>query len=152
MAKEQATGLGERVRKRRKALGLTAKAVAKAAGVSTSYISQVERGHQEDPSLPALRRLADALSMDLHTLIGGQSPAMDSAVIPAPLRELADEYALPDDVVHMLSAIQIDGRQPWHREDWLFLLLAVRRACRILEPMERIGSGQDKGEKHALRG
>ena len=152
MGKEQAGGLGDRVRKRRKALGMTAKAVAKAAGVSTSYISQVERGHQEDPSLPTLRRLADALSMDLHTLLGGQATASDEAPIPASLRELAEELSLGVDVVHMLNGIQIDGRQPWHREDWLFLLLAIRRACRVLEPLEKPLPAQERGDKHALRG
>ena len=152
MAKEQSGGLGERVRKRRKALGMTAKSVAKAAGVSTSYISQVERGHQEDPSLPTLRRLADALSMDLHTLLGGQTLQLDETPIPVSLQAVADEFGLSDDVVHMLSSIQIDGRQPWHREDWLFLLLAIRRACRIMEPLQPAGEVSERGEKYALRG
>jgi transcriptional regulator with XRE-family HTH domain len=152
MAKELAGSLGERVRKRRKALGMTAKAVAKAAGVSTSYISQVERGHQEDPSLPTLRRLAEALSMDLHSLLGGHAFAADEALVPTALRELADEFALDDEVVRMLCSITIDGRQPWHREDWLFLLLAIRRACRILEPLEKPAPVRERGEKRALRG
>lgn len=152
MAKEQTGGLGERVRKRRKALGMTAKSVAKAAGVSTSYISQVERGHQEDPSLPTLRRLADALSMDFHTLLGGQTLQLDETPVPASLQALAEDFALSSDVVHMLSSIQIDGRQPWHREDWLFLLLAIRRACRILEPLQTAAEVSERGEKYALRG
>ncbi|HEY8284559.1 MAG TPA: helix-turn-helix transcriptional regulator [Chloroflexota bacterium] len=152
MGKEQGGGLGERVRKRRKALGMTAKSVAKAAGVSTSYISQVERGHQEDPSLPTLRRLADALSMDFHTLLGGQTLQLDETPIPVSLQGVADEFDLSHDVVHMLSAIQIDGRQPSHREDWLFLLLAIRRACRVMEPLETAGAMSVRGEKYALRG
>src|SRR5208282_535183 len=110
MGKEQATGLGDRVRKRRKALGLTAKSLAKAAGVSTSYISQVERGHQEDPSLPALRRLADALSMDLHALLGGPPPVPETAAIPAHLADLAEEYRLAPEAVQMLATIQLEGR------------------------------------------
>lgn len=133
--KDPALGLGERVRKRRRALGLTAKALAKAAGVSTSYISQVERGHQKDPSLPALRRLAEALSMDVHALLGAPAPAAESHLVPPALRELSDEYRLGPDMVQMLAAINVDGQQPGTREDWLFLLLAVRRACRILEPL-----------------
>lgn len=150
MAKEQASGLGERVRKRRKALGLTAKAIAKASGVSTSYISQVERGHQEDPSLPALRRLADALNMDLHALLGAPAPSAETMPVPASLQELAVEYAVPSEVVAMLSHIDIDGLQPSTREDWLFLLLAVRRACRVLESLPA-PPVSDKAGKHALR-
>jgi transcriptional regulator with XRE-family HTH domain len=151
MAKEQATGLGERVRKRRKGLGLTAKALAKAAGVSTSYISQVERGHQEDPSLPALRRLADALSMDLHALLGAHAPSTDTSQIPAPLQELALEYKLAPDTVTMLSHIHIDGRQPGAKEDWLFLLLAIRRSCRVLESLPTVPALDEKVEILALR-
>ncbi len=154
MGKEQATGLGERVRKRRKALGLTAKSLAKAAGVSTSYISQVERGHQEDPSLPALRRLADALSMDLHALLGGQSPIPDVPAVPAALLDLADEYKLSAESLHMLASIQIDGQYPGTREDWLFLLLAIRRACHVTDPLTSPAADAekaDKGDKHAMR-
>lgn len=150
MAKDPATTLGDRVRKRRRALGLTAKALAKAAGVSTSYISQVERGHQKDPSLPALRRLADALSMDMHALLGAPPPAGQSQPVPAALRELADDYKLSPDLVNMLAAINVDGHQPGNREDWLFLLLAVRRSCRILEPLSLPGAGTEKGDKHAV--
>jgi transcriptional regulator with XRE-family HTH domain len=151
MAKEQASGLGERVRKRRKALGLTAKSLAKAAGVSTSYISQVERGHQEDPSLPALRRLAEALKMDLHALLGGPAPSTDTLTVPASLRELAIEYGLQEDLVGMLSRVQADGMQPNTKEDWLFLLLAVRRACHLYEPLAVVQPSDEKEGKHALR-
>ena len=151
MAKEQASSLGERVRRRRKALGLTAKSLAKAAGVSTSYISQVERGHQEDPSLPALRRLADALKMDLHALLGGAAPGADTSPVPASLREVAVEYALQEEVVGMLSQIQVDGMQPSSKEDWLFLLLAVRRACHLLEPLSVPLPSDEKEGKRALR-
>jgi len=144
------------VRKRRKALGLTAKALAKAAGVSTSYISQVERGHQEDPSLPALRRLADALKMDLHSLIGGPAAVADPSAVSASLRELADEFSLPPETVAMLAGVQIDGMQPSTKDDWLFLLMAARRSCRIFEPIAKAQgvvaqAADDKGGRHAVR-
>jgi XRE family transcriptional regulator of biofilm formation len=150
MAKDQATNLGDRVRKRRRALGLTAKALAKAAGVSTSYISQVERGHQKDPSLPALRRLADALSMDMHALLGAPPSTAQPPAVPTPLRELADDYRLSADTVTMLASINVDGHQPSSREDWLFLLLAIRKSCRILEPLSATGVTVEKGDKHAV--
>ena len=139
------------MRKRRKALGLTAKSLAKAAGVSTSYISQVERGHQEDPSLPALRRLAEALKMDLHALLGGLAPGTDKPLIPASLREVAVEYGLQEEMVGMLSQIQADGMQPSTREDWLFLLFAIRRACHLVEPLVVAQVSDEKEGKHALR-
>jgi transcriptional regulator with XRE-family HTH domain len=132
---DKTTPLGDRVRKRRKALGLTAKAVAKAAGVSTSYISQLERGYQQDPSLPMLRRLAVALSMDLYALMGAHPGTATRLAIPTSLRRLADAYHLPTETVGMLAGVNIEGRQPTTTEDWLFLWLAVRRACNIDEPL-----------------
>lgn len=129
---------------------MTAKALAKAAGVSTSYISQVERGHQKDPSLPALRRLADALSMDLHVLLGAPTPVAEAPQVSAVLRDLANELGLTPDVVTLLAGIQIDGQQPNTREDWLFLLLAIRRACRISEPLGKPVVAGEKGDRHAM--
>jgi len=152
MAKDVATGLGERVRKRRRALGITAKALAKSAGVSTSYISQVERGHQKDPSLPALRRLAEALSMDLHALLGANAPIAEQSPIAPTLQSLADEYHLPAEQVAMLAGIHIQGHQPSSREDYLFLYLAIRRACRIVEPFEAPVTVNERGDVYALRG
>jgi hypothetical protein len=90
--------------------------------------------------------------MDFHTLLGGQTLQLDETPIPVSLQGVADEFDLSHDVVHMLSAIQIDGRQPSHREDWLFLLLAIRRACRVMEPLETAGAMSVRGEKYALRG
>jgi transcriptional regulator with XRE-family HTH domain len=132
--REDAPSLGERVRGRRKELGLTAKAVARASGVSSSYISQLERGRQRDPSLPMLRRLAGVLSMDLPALMGAESSVAGPAPIPAGLQRLAETHQLPEETVAMLAAIQVDGRRPSTTEDWLFLLLAIRRACGVPIP------------------
>ena len=52
--------LGEKVRKRRKHLGLTLKEVADAAGLSTGFISQIEKGISS-PSLVSLASLSTAL-------------------------------------------------------------------------------------------
>jgi hypothetical protein len=89
--------------------------------------------------------------MDLHALLGAQAPSGAPALIPGALRELADEYRLGSETVQMLATIHIDGRQPSSREDWLFLLLAIRRSCHILEPLAAHSAVGEKGDKHALR-
>ncbi|WP_291279515.1 cupin domain-containing protein [Galactobacter sp.] len=63
--------LGERIRQRRKDLGLTAQALASDAGISAAQISQIERGHS-DPSLESLRRIAKSLAIPLFDLFTDQ--------------------------------------------------------------------------------
>lgn len=60
---ETASDLGAKLRLRRKELGLTLEAVAKAAGVTTGFVSQVER-NITSPSLASLTALTEAL--DAH--------------------------------------------------------------------------------------
>lgn len=55
-------GVGSKVRKLRKELGLTVKAAAARAGLTTSMLSQVERDLVA-PSISSLRRLASALNV-----------------------------------------------------------------------------------------
>jgi hypothetical protein len=88
--------------------------------------------------------------MDLHALLGASAAATDASPVPLSLRELADEYELDEDIINMLAGIHVDGRQPGTKEDWLFLLLAIRRSCRIVEPLKSAAAGE-KGGKHALR-
>lgn len=63
--------LGERIRQRRKDLGLTAQALARDTGVSAAQVSQIERGNS-DPSLETLRRIAKTLAVPLFDLFSEQ--------------------------------------------------------------------------------
>ncbi|WP_044561922.1 helix-turn-helix domain-containing protein [Azospirillum sp. B4] len=56
--------MGDRIRARRKALGLTLQQVAQRSGLSAPFISQAERDLSV-PSLVSLLALADALTVDL---------------------------------------------------------------------------------------
>ncbi|MBS1984276.1 MAG: helix-turn-helix transcriptional regulator [Bdellovibrionales bacterium] len=60
--------LGENVRKRRAELGLSQEEVAFRAGMKRSYLSDLERGTR-NPSVRALGRLAEALTIDPHLLL-----------------------------------------------------------------------------------
>ncbi len=127
--------LGERLRRRRKEFGLTAKSVARAAGVSPSYLSQLERGKQDHPSLDVVGRLAGTLHLPLTDLVGVPQAALADVAplatpeIPHSLAALATELRLDAEVTAMLSAIQLGGRQPATRDGWLLVLLAIRAAC-----------------------
>lgn len=62
--------LGRKVRTLREGRGLSLKALAQAAGVSESFVSQVERG-VANPSVASLRRLSAALGASVGSLFEG---------------------------------------------------------------------------------
>jgi transcriptional regulator with XRE-family HTH domain len=49
--------------------GLTQEHVAKRAGVTKPYLSQLESGKRKNPSLPVLKRLAKALGVPVTALL-----------------------------------------------------------------------------------
>ncbi|NJC65855.1 helix-turn-helix domain-containing protein [Planosporangium flavigriseum] len=68
--------LGNRIREMRRDKGITLSEAAKAADVSESFLSQVERGIA-NPSVASLRRIADALNEPVASLfVGKESEGM----------------------------------------------------------------------------
>lgn len=59
---------GERVRVRRRELGLSQEAAAEACGVHWTYLSQIERG-QRSPRLENLLKIADGLGCQPGELV-----------------------------------------------------------------------------------
>ncbi|WP_180900563.1 helix-turn-helix domain-containing protein [Martelella soudanensis] len=72
-AREQ-TGVGARLREKRRAAGCSIGELAERAGVSAGMISQVERG-LSNPSLRILERLRNALGVPLSDLLEDPAPA-----------------------------------------------------------------------------
>ncbi len=116
---------------------MAAKDLARLAGVSPSYISQLEHGRQEHPSLEVLNALASGLGVTLSELLGNASPAEGVRYAPPALMALATELKLDGDVVAMLSGINLAGRRPATREGWLLVLLAIQHAC--TQPVAPVG-------------
>lgn len=65
-----AKAFGQRVRDVRLAAGLTQEALAEAAGLHPTFISNVERGYRV-PTLPTLFRLAAGLGTTASALVDG---------------------------------------------------------------------------------
>jgi transcriptional regulator with XRE-family HTH domain len=65
---------GKRIRSARQARGLSLRAVAESAGVSQSFLSQVERG-VASPSVTSLIKIADAVDRPVAALLVGSDPA-----------------------------------------------------------------------------
>lgn len=129
---EEARSLGAFVRQRRKSLNLKVKDLARATEVSTSYISQVELGRQVDPSLRTLRSLAEALNVDLPTLLGLAVPDQTSdtsETIPPELAHVATMIPIDSDTLALLARLNLNGHSPTSAADWLMIVLVIRRAC-----------------------
>jgi transcriptional regulator with XRE-family HTH domain len=97
--------IGQELRETRLALGLSQRAVAKAARISSSRLGRIERGETLDPSVGAVCRAARAIGLTLSLkLYPAGSPIRDhvqiglarrfGAVLAAPLR-LRGETVLP---------------------------------------------------------
>ena len=64
---------GRTLRARRKALGMSQEALAEAARVSSSYVSQLERGRRS-PTLHVLESLARGLGVTVADLLEDPEP------------------------------------------------------------------------------
>lgn len=60
--------IGDSIRARRKELKLTQSQLAKKAGTSQGYIADTENGNLDNPSLKKLKKIADALQINLQRL------------------------------------------------------------------------------------
>ncbi|AWN23196.1 hypothetical protein DKM44_08125 [Deinococcus irradiatisoli] len=91
--------LGERIRARRRQLGLTLKAVSEASGLSIAYLSQVER-QRANPTVAALSSIAQALGVKLSFFVPdethdavvmrrGARPALQLRELPYRVHSLA---------------------------------------------------------------
>jgi len=78
------SSLGPRLRARRKALGLSRRSLAARAGVSASFLSQVERG-LVSPSIQTLIAVSRALEVPIyHFLLESPDPVVRHGVDPFP--------------------------------------------------------------------
>ena len=81
MSVHAASTLGTEIRDRRRDLGLSVRALASRADISPAYVTALETGNNPStrrppvPSLAIVRRLADALDLDLAVLIRAEDAA-----------------------------------------------------------------------------
>jgi transcriptional regulator with XRE-family HTH domain len=89
--------LGARIRHLRQGMGMTLRDLAERAGVTESFLSQVERG-LASPSISSLRRIAASLGESIGSLFDGEAEAgvlvraADRRVIDYPGLHARDEF------------------------------------------------------------
>ena len=134
--------MGRRVADCRDRLGWTQKALAEKAGLSVTFVSEIENDRRV-PGTEALLSLANALGSSLDYLVKGASepsPARRSLVIPPELAEAAEEARMPltiaSDLVRWVDMVvarrsrggEVDeAGRPLSKNDWKEMYVAYRR-------------------------
>jgi XRE family transcriptional regulator, regulator of sulfur utilization len=124
--------LYERLKEMRRARGFTLKGLAARTGLSVSYLSDLERGRTMPP-LPTLQAVAAALEITILDLLTGVEFAGEQtqAGLPPGLADLLDdpEYRpeLTQEWVQLLGKIQLRGKRPQSKHEWLELYLHLKR-------------------------
>ncbi|WP_427339014.1 helix-turn-helix domain-containing protein [Caloranaerobacter sp. DY30410] len=80
--------LGDNIKKIREAKGFEAKEMAKAIGVSESYISLIENNKRKNPKIDVLKKIADFLGVKLSDLLDESEPLV--------VKENAAEYTVDE--------------------------------------------------------
>jgi transcriptional regulator with XRE-family HTH domain len=100
--------------------------LARAAGLSKAYLSELESGAGRRPSADVLLRVADALDVTIAELLGQETRPGEPPRIPESLKRFAKERGLDEDEVHMLASIRFRGGAPRTTERWAFIYDAIR--------------------------
>ncbi len=66
---EPIPAIGERIRELRTAAGMSQQALAMAAGLSMSVVSQLEQGYRDDPRISTVAAIARALGVTIDELM-----------------------------------------------------------------------------------
>lgn len=124
--------LQDRLKELRTINDLTLKGVAERSGLSVSYLSDIERG-RTTPTLNTLEAIADALEVSLIDLLAGVDFAgeLTDASLPPGLAELKNDPDYYDEItdewIETLGKIQMRGKRPQTKREWLELYLHLKR-------------------------
>lgn len=130
--------LAQRLRKIRESKRLSLDEVASRAGISKTYLWELEkdRAGQKKPSADVLLRIATALSVTIADLLGLPTVRVqqDSVVLSPSLRAFRDRMArlntpLSEQDVRDLAVMRFRGGQPQTADEWHQLYLTLDRTA-----------------------
>lgn len=119
------TSFGQRVRERRIEEQWSQEELARRAGISRNYLSQIERGVSTNLSRQVMQRLAMVLGLGLSDFF---EKLWNQGDLPPGLEEFARKANLPAGDVEMLAQIRYRGKQPRTPDEWRLLYNAIRIA------------------------
>lgn len=125
---------GARIKRYRSELGLTLSQLAETAGVSKSYLSNLEnRTEDKRPSANVLFKVAKALGVTMADLLGQEVNIADAVTIDPSLEDFATVAHLSKADVRMLASIKFRGDPPKSVDRWRYIYQALRTS-RELDP------------------
>jgi transcriptional regulator with XRE-family HTH domain len=130
MAADDAKAIGKRIQKFRTDKGISAAQLAKHAGISRSYLSELENGTgaHKRPSARVLYALGKALGVAMSDLLG-RPLIVESINRPSKsLLEFAREDDLTQADIEMLASIKFRGEAPRTPDRWRFIYQAIRNS------------------------
>ncbi len=100
---------GDKIKRLRVSAGITVSELARRAGLSQGYLSQIEMG-RATPSVRALAMTAKALDVPLTSLLGERDRALLEGTMAAPVAQFAED---PEDavIVRSLSRLNRHSKQ-----------------------------------------
>jgi transcriptional regulator with XRE-family HTH domain len=136
---EPEMSLSERLKKARKDSGQTLEQVSAAAGISKTYLWELE--HDEEgtkrPSADVLLKIAEALKTTIADLLGLPSVQVNKSRVDVSksLIEFRDWMAeigqpLADGEFNDLAAMRFRGGQPRSKDDWFDLYRTLKRTTK----------------------
>jgi transcriptional regulator with XRE-family HTH domain len=141
-----AAAFGARLKAARNAESLTLREVSERSGLSITYLSDLERGELQNPTLKALEAIGGAVSTPLDELLGvegggrearGLPPALEAfsmtdvfrdAIAAEASRRKRDEDEIRRTWLATLERIEVDGRRPKEPMDYRLIFESIRRA------------------------
>lgn len=131
--------LAKRIHEARKVAGFTLDELAERAGVSKTYLWELENDTkgEKKPSADVLLRIATALSVTIADLLGLPSIRVDESKVDLSPSLVAfrdwmktiGETLSPDDL-RDLATMRFRGGQPRAKEDWHDLYRLMKRATK----------------------
>jgi transcriptional regulator with XRE-family HTH domain len=131
--------LAERLRDARKQAELTLEQLAAEAGISKTYLWELEHDNdgEKRPSADVLLRIANALKTTIAELLNQQVVRVNKGTVDASksLREFHDwmkdiKEPLTDEEFQDLAAMRFRGGQPKSKDDWYDLYRTLKRTTR----------------------
>lgn len=131
--------LAKKIREERTEAGLTLDELADKAGLSKTYLWELEQDEAgvKRPSADVVLKIADALSLTIADLMGLPTVKVQKASvnIPKSLVEFRDQQKvmgnnLSDKDLRELAGMSFRGGQPRTAEDWFAVYLAFSRNSR----------------------
>lgn len=131
--------LAKKIREERKRAGLTLDELADKAGLSKTYLWELEQDEDgvKRPSAELVLKIADALSLTIADLMGLPTVKVQKETVnlPKSLLEFRDQQLtmgnkLSDEDLRELAGMSFRGGQPRTAEDWFAVYLAFARSNR----------------------